>query len=217
MGSTLMRLVTRCTSGHRVVLDRTGSVAIGALGDYDVWLLWYVQDHVARLSRPLVSSESRSEAAVATVGPGPPEMIGGRRGSTPARHLGIDEQAPRRVWHSLGDSLISSASLIIGLALKAGIRHGRGPSWYRRRRLIGLGRRMCELARMIASRPVAPKTTGSETSVRGRDRAVRTRTVCGCGADSQNVVWPRAAAGGRSPGFRSAPGNSTPVEVLALG
>ena len=44
------------------------------------------------------------------------------------------------------------------------------------------------------------KTTGSATSVRGVATSVslRTTTVCGCGADNQNVTLPRAAAGGRS-------------------
>ena len=52
----------------------------------------------------------------------------------------------------------------------------------------------------ISSSRVVLNTIGSATSVRAVATcvSVRTMTGCGCGAESQSVTSPRAAAGGRS-------------------
>ena len=52
----------------------------------------------------------------------------------------------------------------------------------------------------ISSSRVVLNTIGSATSVRAVATWLSARTItgCGCGADSQKVTSPRAAAGGRS-------------------
>jgi hypothetical protein len=148
-----------------------------------------------------VSSWSSSQA----VQPAPvhaSQTSGGRRGSTPIPAI---RQSSRRTTAHDGtafDRPMSSASPGAGVAPKQPKPSGPSspPVCSTGSAPPALEQACSKEHGMISRSANVVKTTGSLTSVRGVATSVsaRTSTGWGCGADSQNVTRPRAAAGGRS-------------------
>ena len=148
-----------------------------------------------------MSSESTSQATQPSSVHASHET-GGRRGSTPRPDTWQPILKTTAQWGTASDSPISRASPTAGAAEKQ--RKPDGPD-SAAVMSAGASPTGCMPARAnehgtISSSRVVLNTIGSATSVRAVATwvSVRTITGCGCGADSQNVTSPRAAAGGRS-------------------
>lgn len=156
-----------------------------------------------------MSSEPRSQATQPSSVQAS-QISGGFRGSTPRPETVQSNRSSTAHDGTASESPISSASPTVGAALNA----GNPPRPTVLVVSVGVPRTGWVAARLneqgtMASSSRVLKVTGSETSVRGVATRLSARTItgCGCGAASQKVAEPRAAAGGR---------NSTPISSRNL-